>query len=95
MSANNYVVCPACRAKAFKERERSVEHAKAQYGKLSPEDFMNAMALAQKPIQLGSSLREDWEIGMDDDGEFGINYSASCSRCSFKFEFSHEEQATL
>lgn len=45
----------------------------------------------------GNDFREDYEIGMEEDGEFWISYRGECGTrqvkgCGFKHEFKHKEQ---
>jgi aerobic-type carbon monoxide dehydrogenase small subunit (CoxS/CutS family) len=44
---------------------------------------------------LADTLREDWELHIDDDGKLRISYSCSCDSCSFRHRFQHEEQVPL
>jgi hypothetical protein len=46
-------------------------------------------------IGLGdNTLREDYEIGVNDTGEFEIVYSCRCNTCGFVFTFKHKQQLT-
>jgi len=42
---------------------------------------------------LGVTLREDYELGIYEDGTFEVSYHAHCSECEFKFSYKHEEKA--
>lgn len=47
------------------------------------------------PRDFSECLREDWDVGVDKNGEFFVSYSCVCNDCRFKFEFSHEEKLEL
>ena len=93
MSASNWTECPKCKAKAEAERLARIESVKQLYGKISPEEFVSRAAKAEHRELLDDDLREDWEIGMNDDGNFSVGYYASCNCCDFTFKFKHEERA--
>ena len=42
-----------------------------------------------------NTLREDYDIGIDEDGEFEISYWASCEECKFQFKFDHKQKVPL
>lgn len=82
MSADNWGFCPKCK-KDFKESE-------SNYGKVSEEEFLNS--LNKKPVKLEETLREDYRINVDADGEFEVIYNCKCDCCGFTFYYSHKEQ---
>lgn len=93
MSADNWMECPKCKAEAASERLKNIEFLKQQYGKIPADVYMARMKEAEKMPLIDEEMREDWEIGMDDDGEFSVGYSASCQSCGFTFCFEHSENA--
>lgn len=38
------------------------------------------------------TLREDYEQGMQSDGEYYVIYSCSCKECGFRWGYRHTEQ---
>ena len=38
-----------------------------------------------------NTLREDYDIGIDENGEFEIDYCASCKECKFQFKFNYKQ----
>lgn len=95
MSADSWAICPQCKAIAEKANKKSIENAEKSYGKVSSEKYLEMMAAANEPTAVANSLREDYEIRMDDDGEFTISYGCSCQRCKFTFEYNHSERPSL
>ncbi|GAB3776643.1 hypothetical protein FB382_004355 [Nocardioides ginsengisegetis] len=97
MSADNWGVCPQC--KVSRERDiANTERAVAEtYGKVSVEKFDDARARLEakraEPIQY--TLREDYEMGLDEDGEFYVIYSGGCRECGLTHKFKHSEQVDL
>jgi hypothetical protein len=89
MSANNWRVCPKCKAEMTAKRERTIAKARAMYGKVTSEAYERAIksaeAFSAEPnVEL---LREDWELYTDKDGVFHVAYRASCSHCGLNFQF--------
>ena len=96
MSADNWRVCPKCKVKHDKSIEASEKKLNASYGKVDANEFLKAKMshdeLAAK--KLDSTLREDYEIGTDEDGEFFVSYGCSCSACQWNYEYNHKAQVT-
>lgn len=89
MSADNWAVCPKCLADSLaKENQLKLDAGKA-YGKVSPEEMWDKVAA---PVAVETSLREDYEVGIDGNGLFEVIYSGSCSTCAFNFRYKHSEQ---
>lgn len=43
--------------------------------------------------ELPHTLREDYEQGMSEDGEYFVSYRCSCIACNWRWEYRHTEQA--
>ena len=69
MSADRITVCPVCKAKADAELNTA-------YGKVSAKEFAKLQQQLYK--DLVEELRENWNIGLDEEGKFSITYSALC-----------------
>ncbi len=83
MSADRWSICPKC----LQKHDDALE---AAYGKVSPTVYAGMCSQ-----ELDTNMREDWELGTDEEGKFSINYSCYCRSCGFKFEHKHEEQVPL
>jgi hypothetical protein len=94
MSADNWATCPSCRATATTAFETKAKAVNASYGKVSPAEYMQAVkALANAPELIpNETLREDYELGIDPEGEFEVTYRAYCSVCSFNYKFHYSFQ---
>jgi hypothetical protein len=92
VSANNWDVCPACKKKAEAARLKAMEDAAKAYGKVPPDEWKELSDRASKPVDLDETMREDYELGVDSKGVFGVSYSASCQECAFVFRFKHEQK---
>lgn len=94
MSADNWAKCPSCR----KEKEISIEARKKNlesfYGKIPGETYVQRSQDLAKELEqeLSTTLREDYDIGIDIDGEFMVEYRAKCDICNFKYNFNTKEQ---
>ena len=95
MSADNWTVCPRCKKKTETAKREQLKNAKAGYGKLSPEEYEEALFKAREIVVIGETLREDYDFYMEDDGTFGASYSAHCDKCGFKHKFKHSEQVFI
>lgn len=93
MSADCWRRCPKCLKEATDNRERAVQRAQSQYGKIAEPAYRKLIAKAESPVELEETLREDYCVRVDEDGEFSVDYSASCDRCGFEFQHKHTEQA--
>lgn len=97
MSADNWDTCPKCK----RTREASIEKCKAKceqsYGKVSAQEYLTLLANldAKKAEKPAHSLREDYQIGIDDKGEFYVLYKCRCQQCDFAFEYKHEQTVPL
>jgi hypothetical protein len=78
MSANNYTICPKCKA----SREKTLSEA---YGKVTPQEYEDLLEASPEC----DDLREDWEVGIWK-GKFIVDYRARCSACSFTFSYKYE-----
>lgn len=85
MSADNWTICPNCK--------RIQENKTVAYGKVSEEEYLRVLREQETPLK--TTLREDWEVGTDRDGEFYVSYSCRCEECGFAFEFKHEQKVPL
>lgn len=94
MSADAWRICPKCTRveskKAVAERE-----ADEAYGKVSKDEWQRlqkyADSLRDEPEE---TLREDYEIFMDEDGKLYINYRCSCGICGFSHHYEYEKKVT-
>jgi len=98
MSADNWQICPKCIKNRQEEIQRAEEHKKSRldtaYGTLSREEFSKLQTSLQNQPQaapLKETFREDWDIGMQEDGSLLINYRGSCSSCGFAVNFKQEK----
>ncbi len=92
MSADNWTQCPKCYAKTVKERQAALAKVEKSYGKQAMEDWLyeKSQAEAIDPEEIGESLREDYNCGVNGGGVFEVSYSCSCNQCDFKFSFKHK-----
>lgn len=95
MSADNWAICPRCKKKIEADKAQLVSKMEKSYGKIPVADFLYLKANADKPIEWEATMREDYEIGVDDDGEFSMNYSCSCSMCGFEFNYEYKQVVPL
>jgi hypothetical protein len=42
-----------------------------------------------------TTMREDYELFLTEDGHFQVSYSAYCTKCKFSFQFNHEQQVPV
>lgn len=92
MSADNWAVCPKCKQDADKEQKEREQKARKAYGKVTAEEYIELRQAAMNVTELEKTLREDYEMGMDDDGEFWVSYSCDCQTCGFQWSYKHKEK---
>lgn len=92
MSADNWRICPKCTGINEAAYEASRKEITESYGKVSAEEYLRLVSIAPKPPIHLETLREDYEIGTFEDGEFLVNYSCYCSACKFEFSFKHKQK---
>jgi len=90
MSARNYTSCPNCEKIAISDREDAINTVRETYGKIKPEDFVEAMNEASKEPKLECTLAEYYEFEFVGITEFKLRYSCVCDECGFEFETKHK-----
>ena len=92
MSADNRTFCPKCSQNFKSKRDKQLECAQRQYGKISRDQYDRliaaAMEIKQEPCM--ATLREDFDQGINE-GIYEVTYSCSCSNCGFSWKYHHEE----
>jgi len=92
MSARNWATCPQCKSQAKSEHADRIEAWKASYGKVSPQEYEDNRP-PEKPPATDETLREDYELWIDDCLKFHMYYHASCEHCGLDFSKKIEESA--
>ena len=94
MGADNWTTCPRCFSAAAAATADAIKRRDEAYGKVPPAEFLALDLAAQRPVDPGRTLGEYYDIGLNEEGWFGVHYSASCSTkgCGFKFKFEHESE---
>lgn len=87
MGADNWTICPKCKAKQVADEIQQQKDIAAAYGKVSMAIYTD---MQNKSLpKLRETLGEDYEIYMEDTGLLIIKYLCHCDRCGF--EFSHSQ----
>lgn len=91
MSADNWAICPKCKSNREIMIKALRETVSASYGKATQDKFLAQMRdIANKETEeQEKTLREDYEMGMDEFGSFSIDYRAICSKCGFKYSYDY------
>ena len=92
MSADNWAICPQCKINAENELEKFSKKLKNSYGKISAEDYELLRSEEPSGEVEEQTLREDFSIGVDEDGFFFLNYSGHCTKCQFKYQEKYNKQ---
>ena len=94
MSADNWGICPVCNGKQSKYFIDKKTNLIQEYGKISSEEYLGkvkAFEQERSNSRKNMSLREDYEISTDANGEFCISYGCMCAECGLEFSFNHKE----
>ena len=86
MSADNWSECPICKNK----KKKDVEKLQKAYGNISMEKFqemVEELDNQEADEYDGTPLREDYEVGVSDDGLAYIIYSGICQNCGASWQF--------
>ena len=100
MSADDSQTCHNCEYLWTTDhlvRLRQAESDAAEaYGTAEPEVYdglrRRVFEVEEEQFENQITLYSYEEFWIDEDGEFGVKYSASCRRCGFRFEFKTTEQ---
>jgi len=98
MGADNWDVCPRCKARAAKAREELTAHLEHSYGSIPREEYLALVVrrLNEPPLPVPElTLREDYELRMEDRGRFNVSYHCSCTECGFSFAYNYAEYVKL
>lgn len=92
MSADNWAECPRCRNRLDKEIKQLRTNANDAYGVVDLEQWQHLDQLAIDAVNrdIGSTLREDYEISGAKEGCVTVSYSGHCQACSLSLKFTHE-----
>jgi predicted DNA-binding protein len=100
MSADNWRPCPVCERKAAAAIETRRDKLASKYGKIPAAEFVaESAAIESDALKFGTeemerTLREDFEQGIDDDGDFYLAYSGYCSVCKTEWKRKDDAVAT-
>ena len=98
MSADNWAMCPRCKANREDAAGLAHETAIKSYGKVSVTEFDELRDEADRLSELinnppgagqGRTFREDWEICGAEDGEVFVSYRGACQTCGLSLKFEH------
>lgn len=91
MSADNWATCPVCKDLAEANQQVARDIANQSYGKVSADEYERLKTQAEKIEPHEDTLREDYEIGVGEDGKFSVSYRCLCDICGFQFEYRHKQ----
>jgi hypothetical protein len=97
MSANRWSVCPKCKRIKEKEKRAKIQKIAESYGKVSASDYQKMLTdlSREKDLRPEQTLREYYQLWIDENGKVHISYYASCDKCKLDYEHRHEEQLKI
>lgn len=95
MGGDNWAICPQCKKNVETAKREAQVAAGEAYGKVDIHEYLEMLRAAEKPIAITQTFREDYEIGINNDGTFSINYGGACEKCDFGHTFKHSEPLKL
>lgn len=97
MSADNWAVCPRCKARLRVEMETERARVDAAYGVLPVDEFdaMRAAFIARAKAEPPTTFREDYEFWGVEDGVLRIDYGGECQVCGLTFTHRSEHPIPL
>lgn len=94
MSADNWALCPRCKWQSELEYRNRAQEVRDSYGKVAPEYYLETLKALETKPDLEPTFREDYELGVLDNGQFYVNYRGGCTQCGLNKEFKHDETLT-
>ncbi|HVI42628.1 MAG TPA: hypothetical protein VM577_18400 [Anaerovoracaceae bacterium] len=107
MSADSWVRCPRCLKNALDNIQAPDYGALSRaYGNVSESEY-RALLDGQlkdrdryikdlnRAHNLAETMREDYELGMDSEGEFTVAYSCHCTECDWSWKFNYKVQTPV
>ncbi len=91
MSADSYAICPKCSTASAKLKADAVAAAELAYETKPAREWERLRKIADEIEEPHQTVREDYEIGLLDDGQFIITYEGSCRACDFHFKFDYDK----
>jgi hypothetical protein len=89
MSADNWLRCFNCQRKADEEHQRAEATVRSKYGSIPADEFVRELqAVKVRPV-LDATMREDYEVGLDESDSFSVDYRCSCETCGFSWSYKH------
>ena len=96
MSPRNWRDCPRCLAKAELDHLAAKQELADLYGSIDQEEYERQKAMLDGNGTLShETMREDYDIGVEDSGKFMVNFGCYCEKCGFEFQFKHKEKIDL
>lgn len=82
MSADAWETCPICHNRP-EEYPDGIEHL---YGKISLDEFLKLKAEIEQ-LEAEETVREDYEVGLADDGTAWVYLRLKCQTCGTTWKF--------
>ena len=94
LTDRSYSQCPECVLQAGFELKAEMAE---QYGKIPQEEWLGLKAQLTKALSAvsESGLQESGDMGIDNEGNFRMNYKAICSICGFTHKASYRTDDLL
>lgn len=83
MSADAWRICPKCKHEAESNRDTRILECSKSHGKIPALQYLADLEVANKPVELEETLREDYEVFTDESGNFYFSYGCRCQNCDF------------
>ena len=90
MSANNWGVCPRCAARVREADQQLIREMKESYGKVTPSEYLSLVERCKIKPELDYKLREDYQLGLLETGEFFVHYECFCETCRFNYKYNYK-----
>ncbi len=97
MSADNIAICPKCYAESRQKMEELTERLDAEYNAITLAEVRRRDQEIQSlhKASTETTLMENYEGGIDREGNFTATYYCRCDKCKWEWQFSGSDNVFM
>lgn len=98
MSPRDWSDCPVCKLLSQQTIQQAKDRLATLYGVIPVDEYerkLKQLETETRYVFESNTLREDYEIGININGQFSVDYYCSCERCNFEYHFLEGRQVEI